>query len=173
MVSFLFRPRFKNDSWKMIPLSSSARGVDFLLKNNTSILFRLRFWLLVKKWYFYPLPPEVLTSCWKMILLSSSAWGFDFLLKNNTFILFRSGFETDLYLLILLSSFARGSKLIFIYWYFYPLSHEVRSWSLNNDSLTWLDLHWIAKLSSVPVLHLQAGQTWFCSSLTLGSQSNL
>ena len=68
-------------------------------------------------------------SC-KMILLSSSA----------------RGFETNLYLLILLSSFARGSKLIFIYWYFYPLPLEVQSWSLNDDLLTWLDLHLIARL---------------------------
>ena len=43
MVLFLFRPRFEIDSRKMILLSSSARGIDFLLKTDTSILLRSRF----------------------------------------------------------------------------------------------------------------------------------
>ena len=103
----------------------------------------------VIKWHFYPLLHEALT----------------FLLKNDTSIFFRPRFEADLDLLILLSSPARGSKLILIYWYFYPPPLEVRSWPWNGDFLTWLDLHWIAnlvlfwsctcrpiKLGSVPVL---------------------
>ena len=63
---------------------------------------------------------------------------------NDASILFRSSFGADLDLLILLSSFARGSKLIF-----------------DGDLFILLDLH------------LKARQTWFCSSLTLESQSNL
>ena len=43
MVSFLFHLRFKNNFCKMTLLSSSARGFDFLLKNNTSTFFRTRF----------------------------------------------------------------------------------------------------------------------------------
>ena len=75
--------------------------------------------------------------------------------------------------MILLSSFAWGLKSVLIYWYFYLLPHGVRSWSLNDDLLTLLDLHLIVKLGFVPVLHLKANQTWFCFGLTLENQSNL
>ena len=63
-------------------------------------------------------------------------------------------FEVDLNLLILLSFFAWGSKLILIYWYFYPLPHEVRNWFLNDDLLTWRDLHMIASLVALWHIYL-------------------
>ena len=107
---------------------------------------------------------------------------------------------------MLLSSFVRSSKLILIYWYFYPPSLEVRSWSgftdtsillrsrfeadldllillsssargskliLIGDLFALLDLHLMAKPSSILVSHLKANQTWFYSGLTHESQSNL
>ena len=83
MVSFLSAQGSKINSGKTILLSSSTRGVDFLLKNDAFILFRPRF----------------------------EAYRFD------TSILFRTRFEVDLDLLILLSSFARGSKMIFKHWF--------------------------------------------------------
>ena len=177
---------------KLILCPSVHTRFRVLLKNSTSILFRPRFWFFHKlilcpsvrarfkvffeKWYFYPLPPEVRSWSWltdtsilfrprfwifhKLILCPSVCARFRVLLKNDTSILFCPRFEADL-------------------WYFYPPPPEVRSWSwfdllillssfaqdskliLNNDLFTLLDLH------------LKASQTWFCSDLTLESQSNL
>ena len=67
----------------------------------------------------------------KLILCPSVRARFKVLLKNDTSILFRPKFETDLWILILLSSSARGSKLISIYWYFYPLRLEIFGFFLN------------------------------------------
>ena len=144
--------------WKMILLSSSVR--DSKLISDTSILFHLRFWI------FH-----------KLRLCPSVRERFRVFLKNDTSILFRSRFEADLWftdtsillrsrfeadlgLLILLSSSARGSKLILIYWYFYPPPLEVRSWSLTvTCSLYWTYTWRPAKFGSVLVLHLKANQT--------------
>ena len=127
--------KVRNDSCKMILLSSSARSLK----------------LIFTYWYFYPFSHEVRSWSWfidtsilfrtrfkadldLLILLSSSVRGFDFLSKNDTSILFHSRFEADFDLLKFLSSFARGLKLTLICWYFYPLSHEVRSWPLFIDT---------------------------------------
>ena len=89
---------------KLILCPSVRARFGVFLKNNTSILFRLRFE--VDLWYFYPLPPEVLDFFtnwfstplsargleffWKMTLLSSFAWGSK--LISDTSILFRLRF---------------------------------------------------------------------------------
>ena len=67
------------------------------------------------------------------------------------------------------SSFARGSKIILVKLYFYPPLHEVLVKFILLWSYTWKP----AKLGSVPISHLKVNQTWFCSGLTLESQSNL
>ena len=91
-----------------------------------------------------------------MIFLSSSARDLEW---------FRSSFAWGSKLifdsLILLSSSARGSKLILIYWYFYPPPLEVSKLIFNGDLFTLLDSH------------LKASETWFCFGLTLESQWNL
>ena len=132
MVSFLFRPRFENDSCKTILISSSARGVDFLLKNDTSILFRSRCWLFVEKRYFYPFSPEV------------QSWS----LFTDTSIIFRMRLKADLYLLILLSSSVRRSKLILKWWlaHLTGLTVESQSSLVLFRSCTWR----LVKLGSIP-----------------------
>ena len=86
------------------------------------------------------------------------------------------GFEADLCLLILLSSSARGLKLIFnlltllssstrglklvFKWWFVHLTRGFPNLVLFR-SCTWKPV----KLGSVPILHLKANQTWFCSGL--------
>ena len=96
--------------WKTILLSSFARGSKLI--SDTSILFRPRFWIFLK-----------------LIHRLSVRARFRVLLKNDTSILFCPRFESDLGLPILLSYSVRGSKLIFIYWYFYPLPSKVLDFS--------------------------------------------
>ena len=124
--------------------------------------------LILIYWYCYPLPLEILTSCPKTILLFFSFRGLKLILITDTSILFRMSFEADLNLLILLSSSARGSKLILIYWYFYPFSHEVRSWFWNDDLLTWWDLHLIASLVGI----WNSLKTSDCSDCLLSSRKS-
>ena len=85
---------------------------------------------------------------------------FEVLDDPMTSLLFRMRFEANLDLLILLSSSARGSKLIWIYWYFYPPQCEVRSWSFNR---------WFVRFIGLTL----DCQTWFYFGLVLESQSNL
>ena len=80
---------------------------------------------------YFPLSHKVLDFSTNWFFAPLSAQGLEFFWK-----------------LILISSSARDLKLIFIYWYFYPLPSEVLSWSLFTDLLTWLDLHWIANAAS-------------------------
>ena len=110
-----------------------------------------------------PITPLLFHTRFEVIFLSSSARGLEW---------FRS-------------SYARGLKLILVKRYFYPFLHEVLTscWKLillsssaRSPKLTlkW----WFSHLTGltldcqscfVPVLHLQANQTWFCFGLILES----
>ena len=112
---------------------------DFLMDFVVRILFLPRFEVVLslfrtRFWIFH-----------KLILYRSVCTRFKALWKNDTSILFRSRFEVDL-----------------DYWYIYPPSLEVRSWSLMvTCSLYWTYTWRPVKLGSVLVLHLKASQTWF------------
>ena len=136
MISFIFRLRFETDFRKKILLSSFAWGIDFLLRTNTSILLRLRF-----EANLCTDTSILFRSKFEMIFLPSSARGLEWFCSSS----------------------ARDSKLILVKWYSYPLSFEVRSWSLKvTCSLYWTYTWMPIKLGSVPILHLKANQT--CSS---------
>ena len=106
-------PEVRNDSRKMILLSFSAWGFDFLSKNDISILFCPRFEadfdlliflsffaqgseLILIYWHFYPFSHEVRSWSW----------------FTDTSILFRTRFEVDLDLLMLLSSSAKDFEFL-------------------------------------------------------------
>ena len=73
--------------------------------------------------------------------------------------LFRSSFETDSRKTILLSSSARGSKLIWICWYFYPPPLEIQSWSGFTDTSILLRSRFEADLEMV-IFSLYWLYTW-------------
>ena len=139
MIPILFFP-FVRDFGAIFP-SSFTRGLGFSM-NWCAALFRTRFRVLDD-----PITSSLFHTRSKVIFFSPSTRGLEWFF----------------------SSFVRGSKMILVERCFYPLSNEIRSWSWFFDSLTWLDLHWIAylflfrshtwkpiKLGSVPVLHLKS-----------------
>ena len=120
--------------WYLIFCPCSMQGLKFFDGFCTSNSLPPEIWSCS-----FPLSHMVLDFSTNWFSASLSAWGLEFFLKNDTFILFRPRFEADLWYfyppppevrswsLILLSSSARGSKLIWIYWYFYPSPLEIQS----------------------------------------------
>ena len=132
VTSFLFRTRFE-----IIFLSSSARGLEQFHSS-----FTRGSKMILVKWYFYPPLHEVL----KLIFV----YRYFCPLPHEVL--------TFCWKIILLPSFARGSKLIFK-WKTCSLDWTY-TWLLDLvlfRSYTWRPV----KLGSVSALHLKANQTWF------------
>ena len=146
----------KDNTWCSAPLWTRFKIFDELA---TWILFHSIFEVIETRCSF-PLPFEIRIFSW-INTLTFFTWGLEFLMI--LWLLFSSARDFGV---IFLFSFARGlgmvsflfrsrfeivlktryfhplpcEVLIFlIKWYFYPLPPEVRSWSLNDDLLTWLD----------------------------------